>query len=182
MARMFGGLVEFQIEEFKGKVCKTCMGGGGLRKPEGIVTCDKCEGTGLVNRTVDSTVKFKVQPFSYGQKIEILKFQTMNAGQMVTDTIRQSGEAIRMAVKEVTGLFTDEAGQVPYKLEFVEGKQDMGLTEKCLSDLMNTKLTRGLAAGCNALLAGIPDEITDTMGNVIPGTKVILDGKGQIPN
>lgn len=183
MARIVTGLVAFDIDELEGKTCQACGGDGAVVVDRRAMRCEPCEGTGLVDRKVVSTVRVKVKPFDLETKLKVAKYQTFQSGSMVTDILRQSAESVRVAVKDVEGLFVDSEGKVPYRLEFQDGKPENGLTDKSVSDLMNVHLSRALMAGCNQLLTGIPSVVQDASGRAIPGVRVVVDpGPAAVPN
>lgn len=96
---------------------------------------------------------FKLSPFTQEQKIELMQFVSMDGGSRIENLAKMSFMACKFAIKEVSGIVYEDGSE--FKLEVDE----KGVTDKCLSELMNTEINQELLASCQALLQGVPKEI-----------------------
>lgn len=110
-------------------------------------------------------IEVAISPLSFNQKMnvqaEVLKGDSMSA-------MRGAALAIKYALKEISGLKCSDGDQ--YELEF----SDDVLSDRCLDDLFNLRVSEKLALVSLNLLQGVPDEFVDpNSGQAIEGVSMV---------
>jgi hypothetical protein len=114
---------------------------------------------------IDEAV-FTLRPLNLWERDEMLSLAA--TGQGDTEKTREATiKAIRYAVVNVEGIECLDG--TPYELNF-DGPH---LTEECVNELLMTEISDKMVSSCYAMIYGLPQEIRDSEGNVIPGVEVI---------
>lgn len=109
---------------------------------------------------------FSIGPLTFDQKSEI---QALAASGDFIKSLQSAKLAVKYAVKDVDGL--DD-----YKVE----KDEAGLTEDCLNDLLNLPQNEKVQMTCLGLLQGIPDKFVNPFdGKALEGVTIIKENKGK---
>jgi hypothetical protein len=175
-------LIVLEIDEMTSAPCpdgregnpgepKEHIGQGTAKGPTGIWRCETCGGLGIVPVDSKNRIRFHLRPWDFKFKMKLLALTTTENGQESTDTQNKAVEAIRHTVKNIEGVFTKE--NKPYELQFIDGNREKGLTDECVSDLLNLEQSAELVTGCLAFQMGIPTKMTKG-GKIDPHSRFLM--------
>lgn len=98
---------------------------------------------------------FKLAPMDQEQKTELMQYISLDGGNRIENLAKISFLSCKYTIKEIEGLVYEDGS--PFELSFDE----KGVSDKSLSELMNTEISQELLSACQAFLQGIPKEILD---------------------
>lgn len=114
---------------------------------------------------------FLLSPLTFDQKTEI---QALSMTGEFKKTLEAAKLAVKYSVKDVKGL-EDSSGKA-YKIK----SDDLGLTDECLNELLNSEQSDNLQVACLAFIKGIPKDFMNPFTNKpLKGVKIIKDSKGK---
>jgi hypothetical protein len=107
---------------------------------------------------------FKLAPLSQENKVALMSYVSMDGGTRVENLAKMAFMSVKYCLKDVSGLEFEDGSE--YKLEF---DNDGLVSDKSISELMNTEISQELLSTCQAFMQGIPKEIIN------PNTKTKFD-------
>ena len=102
--------------------------------------------------------KFKMAPLSQDQKIKLMEYVSMDGGSRVENLAKMSFLSVKFVLKEASGLVYADGSE--YKLEL---DNDGLVSDKSISELMNTEISQELLTCSQSFMQGIPKEIINPM-------------------
>lgn len=97
---------------------------------------------------------FKIAPLTQEQKVKLMEYVSMDGGSRVESLAKMSFLSVKYSLKEVSGLEFEDGSE--YKLEF---DSDGLVSDKSISELMNTEISQELLISCQSFMQGIPKQI-----------------------
>lgn len=102
---------------------------------------------------------FYLAPMSQEQKLDLMTCMSKEGSSQIDNLTKTSFLVMKYTIKDVKGI--EYADGSPYKLEM----DDKGLTDACISELMNTEISINLILACQSFIKGVPKEILDPQTN-----------------
>lgn len=130
----------------------------------------------LFNIVIDSgeeKLSFTFRQLSYKEKNKITALTTtFNQGKAVVDTSLTCFYVLKFGLVEVDGLNNPDG--TPWKLAKIEEDGFKCNADESIDALLNAQISNGLIFAANAMLNGIPNEVTHPLtGAKIQGVEVI---------
>lgn len=107
---------------------------------------------------------FKMAPLSQDHRVHLMKFVEMDGGSRIENFAKMAFLSIKYCLKECSGLVYEDGSE--FVLDF---DSDGQLSDKSISELMNTEISQELMTACQSFIQGIPKEIIN------PNTKKKFD-------
>lgn len=99
---------------------------------------------------------FKLAPLSQDQKVQLMQYVSMDGGSRVENLAKMSFMACKFCLKDVSGISFEDGSE--YKLEL---DADGLVSDKSVSELMNSEISQELLVACQSFMQGIPKQIVN---------------------
>lgn len=99
---------------------------------------------------------FKIAPLTQEQKVKLMQYVSMDGGNRIESLAKMSFECVKLCLKDVSGIEFEDGSE--YKLDF---DSDGFVTDKSVSELMNTEISQELLSACQAFIQGIPKQVVN---------------------